>query len=157
MAIIVEDGTSVANANSYVSTAELTAYAAARGVTLASGAETLLIQAMDYIESLSFIGIKWTRDQALQWPRLSVVVDGYTLDVAHIPQELKNGLMAAAIAIDAGNGPLINISRATKREKVGEIEVEYMDGAASVTVVRTINAQLWKLLAGGFGFKVTKA
>jgi hypothetical protein len=157
MAIIVENGTAVSGANSYVSTAELSAYAAARGVTLTLGAETLLIQAMDYIESLSFVGIKWTRDQALQWPRLSVIVDGYTLDVSTIPQQLKNGQMAAALAIDAGNGPLIDLPKNTKREKVGEIDVEYMDGAGSITVVRTINAQLWKLLVGGYGFKVTKA
>ncbi len=65
--------------------------------------------------------------------------------------------MAVALAIDAGNGPLIDVARATKRERVGELEVEYTSGASSVTVVRSINAMLWKILANGSGFKVSKA
>ncbi len=158
MAIVVEDGTVVTGANSYVTAAELSAYAAARSVTLVSGAETLLIQAMDYIESLSFIGIKWTKDQPLSWPRVDVWIDGYYQDVEDIPVQLKNGQMAVALAIDAGNGPLIDLPRGVKRERVGELEVEYMDGAPSVTIARTINANLQKLLAGGSAYiKVTKA
>jgi DnaT-like ssDNA binding protein len=157
MTIIVENGTVVTGANSYVSAADFTAYALARGVTLTSGAETLLIQAMDYIESLSFIGTKWTRDQSLQWPRLNVHIDGYANDVNHIPQELINAQMQVAMAIDTGNGPLATVARSTKRERVGELEVEYMAGAAATPIVRTINAMLWKLLANGFGFRVTKA
>jgi hypothetical protein len=37
--------------------------------------------------------------------------------------------MEVSIAIDAGNDPSANVGRATKREKVGDIEVEYMDSA----------------------------
>lgn len=159
MAIIVEDGTVVAGANSYVSQADLSAYAAARGVTLVSGTETLLIQAMDYIESLNFIGVKWTRDQPLLWPRVDVFLNDYWQDVDDLPQQLLNGQMAVALAIDAGNGPLADVPRATKREKVGEIEVEYSDAAASSVIVKTINAQLGKLLASGStgAFVVRKA
>lgn len=149
MAIIVEDGSIVAGANSYVSESDLVSFATQRGVVLTSGTEQLLIKAMDYIESLSFIGQKSTRDQGLQWPRCNVKVDGYYLDVATIPSELKNGLMQTAIAIDEGNNPLQNTPRSTKREKVGELEVEYMPGAASVEVNNKIMNSLYKLLAAG--------
>ena len=149
MAIIAEDGTIVTGANSYVATADLTTYATARGITLTSGAETLLIQAMDYIESLMYKGVKFTRDQGLQWPRANVVIDGRLFDSDAIPAELIKAQKEVAIAIDQGNGPLINLPRSTKREKVGPLEVEYMDGAASVELNRKITASLWKLLANG--------
>ncbi len=157
MTLTVEDGTIVANANSYVSTTDFTAYATARGVSLTSGAETLLVQAMDYIESLSYIGMKYTAAQSLQWPRSNVYIDGYLFAYNDIPQELINAQMQVAMAIDVGNGPLATIARATKRERVGELEVEYTSGAASVSIVRSINAMLWKLLTNGMGFKVSKA
>lgn len=158
MTIVVEDGSIVTNSNSYVSEAELTAYASARGITLVGDEEELLIKAMDYIESLSFIGIKFTRDQSLQWPRVDVVIDGYYVDADTIPQELKNGQMAVALAIDEGNSPLSNVERKTIRERVGEIEVEYSEGSSSTIISRSINAALSKLIAGGgVMFKVIKA
>ncbi len=157
MTLTVETGAIVANANSYVSTTDFTTYATARGITLTSGAETLLVQAMDYIESLSYIGTKYTATQGLQWPRSNVYIDGYLFAYNDIPQELINAQMQVAMAIDVGNGPLATIARATKRERVGELEVEYTAGADSVAIVRTINAMLWKLLSNGAGFKVIKA
>ncbi len=112
---------------------------------------------MDYIESLSYIGTKYTATQGLQWPRSNVYIDGYLFAYNDIPQELINAQMQVAMAIDVGNGPLATIARATKRERVGELEVEYTAGADSVAIVRTINAMLWKLLSNGAGFKVIKA
>lgn len=155
--IIVEDGSIVTSANSYVTTTELSNYASDRNVTISGDASELLIQAMDYIESLDFIGIKYTNDQSLQWPRTDVIIDGYYQDLDYIPTQLKNGQMAAALAIDAGNGPLIDLPRSVKRQRVGELEVEYMDGSASTIVVRTINSQLRKLLRGGGIMRVDKA
>ncbi len=158
MAVIVEDGSIVANANSYVSEAELTAYALARGKTLTADETQLLIEAMDYIEGLSFIGIKHTQDQALQWPRSYVRLDGYYQNHDDIPAQLKNGLMATAIAIDEGNSPLSDIEKDVQREAIaGVIDVTYSSGAASNTIVRTINNALKKLLSSGAGsFKVSK-
>ena len=151
MAIVVENGSIVAGANSYVSEADLTAYAASRGVTLTTikTTEQLLIIAMDYIESLSYIGLKQTESQPLQWPRESVYIDTYYIDAATIPRELKNGLMATAIAVSDGADPLATIGRATKKEKLDVMEVEYMDNAASTAITRTINASLKKLLKDG--------
>ena len=147
--IIVENGTVVAGANSYVSEADLTAYAADRGVTLTTALDVLIIKAMDYIESLSFIGDKHKEAQPLQWPRDEVYIDRYYIERETIPKELKKGVYTAALAIDAELDPLRIIERATKREKVDVIEVEYMDSAAAQPIVKTINAAMRKILAGG--------
>ena len=159
--IIVENGTVVAGANSYVSEADLTAYAADRGVTLTTALDVLIIKAMDYIESLSFIGDKHTEAQPLQWPRDEVYIDRYYIERETIPKELKKGVYTAALAIDAELDPLRIIERATKREKVDVIEVEYMDSAAAQPIVKTINAAMRKILAGGGSstttFAVTRA
>jgi len=159
--IIIEDGTVVPGANSYASEAELTTYAADRGITLTAATDVLLIKAMDYIESLSFIGTKYSKSQALQWPRSNVYIDGFYFVPTIIPPALKTGQIATALAIDSENSPLATVERATKREKVDVIEVEYMDNAAAQTIVKTITAALRKLLVNAGSstttFAVTRA
>lgn len=150
MAIIVEDGTIVPDANSYVTELELTTYASERGITIAGDTEQLLIIAMDYIESLDYIGIKRTDDQPLQWPRVNVVIDGYIQNVEDIPQELKDSQIQVAISTDGGNDPLADIPRLQKRVGVGRgaVDVEYETGSAT-TLDRKITSKLQKLLASG--------
>ena len=159
--IVVEDGTVVAGANSYVTEAELTTYAADRGVTLTAATDVLLIKAMDYIESLSFIGTKYSKGQALQWPRSNVYIDGFYFVPTIIPPALQTGQIATALAIDSDNSPLATVGRSTKREKVDVIEVEYMSSAAAQPIVKTINAAMRKILvSGGSGtttFEVNRA
>ena len=151
MTIVVEDGTGLSNSNSYVSEAELTVYATQRGITLTGGTEALLIKAMDYLETLNYIGDKKTEEQALQWPRESVYIDGFYIEPSAIPQELKDAQMTLSIEIDEGNNPMATISRATKKEKVDVLEVEYMDNAASAEIIRSVSSMLRKLLATGSG------
>ena len=160
--IIVEDGTEVSGANSYITTTELATYADERGVTIsASTQEDLLIEAMDYIESLSFLGIKKTRDQSLVWPRYNVVVDEYLLLSTTIPQLLQDAQAETALAIDRSESPLADIERKTKKEGLQPgMFIEYADNSSSASIVRKLNAKLHKLLASGIGgvqFKVDKA
>lgn len=157
--IIVEDGSGVTGANSYVSESELATYAADRGVTLTGTDTVLLIQAMDSLEQESFKGDKVLSDQALQWPRMNVVLDGYYIDSDGIPQLLKDAQMETVIAIDAGNNPLNTVARATKSTKVGSIEVEYMDGASDSVKTPAINNKLRKLVksSGGFSVRAVRA
>jgi hypothetical protein len=53
------------------------------------------------------------------------------------------------------------VERATKREKVDVIEVEYMDNAAAQPIVKTINAAMRKILVNAGSstttFAVTRA
>lgn len=159
--IIVEDGSIVPNANSYVSEADLTTYATDRGITLTAATDVLIINAMDYIESLDFIGYQLTEDQPLSWPRGNARKDDiYWYDTDEIPQDLIDGLCETCIAIDQGNDPSSLVERATKREKVGDLEVEYMDSASSTPINRKINNKLKDLVNGsisGASFVVSKA
>lgn len=108
MAVIVEDGSIVANANSYIDEAYARAYASARGVTLpADDAEldVLLIKAMDYLESkrAEFQGDKSDPlNQELQWPRTGVKIDCTQIDADFMPKELKQA--QAQLSIELFNG-----------------------------------------------------
>lgn len=111
-------------------------------------AANLLIPAMDYIEGQVFKGIKIRHDQALQWPRANVYIDGYLVDYDEIPQTLKDAQAEVALSLYAGSDPLSNLAKNQKRVKVGDLEVEYF-GGRSEPIRRKILNKLWKLLAGG--------
>lgn len=146
MALIIENGTIVTGANSYVTALELTAYATARGITISDDEEQLLIRAMDYIESLVYQGVKSNSEQSLQWPRYNVVIDDYLVSSDAIPNELKKGQIEVALAIDNGQDPQADIARLKSSVKVGEIAVTY-EASQATTLVRKISNSLYKLLA----------
>ena len=92
--LIVEDGTKVSNANTYVDLAYLETYASNRGLTLPTlqaDKEIFLLRAMDYLESRrnDFQGVKTHDDQFLQWPRTNVSIDCKAVGIDLIPEELK--------------------------------------------------------------------
>jgi hypothetical protein len=160
--IVVETGAIVTGSNSYVSAADLTTYGTDRGVTIsAANPEDLLIEAMDYLESLEYIGDRYTEDQELEWPRSGAVKKKHwTYDNTEIPQDLIDAQCEVALAIDASNSPLANVERSTIKEKVGDLEVEYKAGSSSSVIVKKINTKLKDLLAsgnGGINFIVSKA
>lgn len=137
MALVVEDGTGVVGAESYLSVEDARAILAKRGQALPTDdaeAEPLLIRAMDYIESLEprFKGSRTSTTQALAWPRSGVIVNGAALGSDVIPSQLKQA--QARLAFDAQTLDLMPTSsgRAVKRQKVDVIETEYMDGESAV-------------------------
>lgn len=149
MPLTVETGTGNTGANSYVSVSDFNSRNSLRGAQLTGDngtAEQVLLIAMDYIESLDYIGYKKTQEQALQWPRTDVYIDGYAFSDSAIPMSLVNAQCEVALAIDAGNSPIADVGRETKREKVGDIEVEYMDTAKADVVRRSVDVHLKKLL-----------
>lgn len=149
MTITVEDGSIVTGANSYASEAELTAFALARGVTLVKTVEQLLIESMDYTESLNFQGAKATKDQDLQWPRTGVYIDNFTVGTREIPKELINAQLTTCIAIDQGNAPNAVLTSGVKREKVDVIETEYQDNAITNAIDPKVTAAFKKLVKMG--------
>ena len=147
--ITKETGTGSSSSTSYVSEADFTTYNAERDVTLSGAngtASEVLIKAMDYLESKSFIGTKNTQEQALQWPRYGAVVDGYYIDSNSIPLLLQEAQMEIAISIDAGTNPMANLARETIREKVDVIEVEYSASAFAQTYLMAAETKLKKLV-----------
>ena len=161
MAIIVEDGTGVAGANSYASAATITAYALDRGITLPASVDSLIYRAMDFLESFSsrFIGVRVSRDQALSWPREYVVIDGFEYPSALLPTMMISALAELVIEVSAGsdpyNPPLGSLP--VIRERVeGAVDVEYSDpvGQAVSAAVRPAMRLINQLIAAGQLFAV---
>ena len=151
MTIIVEDGSIVTGADTYVSVADYESWADARGIEYDTTlVESQILRAMDYIETLRFIGQKSTKAQTLQFPRVGVVVDGYELDYDEIPEQLKKAVYESVKAESEGASQLANVERRTLSEKVGAIEVQYAENSNSTTSVVAINKALYKLLAPAF-------
>jgi hypothetical protein len=106
MTIIVEDGSIVTNANSYVSIADVTTYAENYGyLTTWSGTtvtdtirEQSLLRAMRYIEGLSWRGKRQTQDQGLEFPRSELYDDSnYLLADNTVPTKVANAVCEAVI------------------------------------------------------------
>lgn len=153
MSLVIEDGSNVTGANSYITEAEYQAWADARfgsGRSTApandAAAEVLILRAMDYFEGLNFIGIKANKSQPLQWPRYDVVIDGYDIDSDEIPSLVKSALYEITYAEESSNSELQTIERTTRREKIGDIEVEYKNNSASRTISPAITHALKKLV-----------
>ena len=74
--LTIEDGTVIANANSYTTDAEFVAYAAERGLTIPSvegDRDVLQVLAKDYIDGLTFKGYRADpTNQYLSFPRSGV-------------------------------------------------------------------------------------
>jgi hypothetical protein len=140
MALTVEDGSIVDNANSYNSRAALIEYAAARGVVLADtdATDVFAIKAMDY---LAMYDAQWRGElvdpdvQLLAWPRKGVLLDGAwtELSSAIVPTQLVRAQLELAIQASKGINlvPTSDPSAAfIKREKVDVIETEYSEAVA---------------------------
>lgn len=100
MTLVVEDGTGIAGANSYLSVAELRAFAVDRGLILPaqdSDVATLLVKATDYLELKSYIGVRASDSQGLSWPRTETVYPT-------IPAKLKTA--QCLLSFEAQNGDL---------------------------------------------------
>lgn len=137
MTLIVEDGTGVANANTYATRAEVSAFAALRGATLPTSnaaIDQLLVKAADYTEAFRtrYQGTKVSGTQALQFPRVGVYVDGFLVGSTTIPDDLKNAQMQAAVEYNTVD-LLPNQGKNIKKKKVDVIETEYQDGDGSIT------------------------
>lgn len=151
MAVVVETGSGLNPlANSYVSEADLTAYATARGNVVASATPSaLLISAMDDLETRNYKGARVSVSQPLSWPRDGVYVDGVYIEPDAIPQRIKNAQCEAALLIDSGVDLGAATSGGIKRERVeGAIEVEYAT-SKTTPIYRGMENQLRPLLAGG--------
>lgn len=139
MAFIVEDGTVVAGANSYVTIDFADSYHTDRGNTAWAGTDAVkqsaLIKATDYLQQLyngRWVGYLVDDDQPLDWPRTynRPAYPWVDYDISgEIPERIKQAVCVLAIeALSSDLNPALD--RAVKKEKVDVIEVEYMDNAA---------------------------
>lgn len=133
----------VVGTDTYVTEAELTAYATARGITiLASNKEIILLKAMDYIEIQSYWGTKTDPDQELEFPR-----NGETI----VPEKIKTAQIVTALLIDSGENMFPTPEQAIKREKIDIIEIEYQDFTNSLKNYPQLNKLLTPFLSSSGG------
>jgi len=129
MALIVEDGTGVPGAESYVSAADFQTWATNRGYLLPStvlDVESLLRKAADFIERKRFVGTIEFTDQPLAFPRLVTNSEGIAVSTG-IPAKLKTSQML--LAMESMNGALTAAARANKytATKIDAIYLKYAD------------------------------
>lgn len=155
MALIVEDGTGLATAESFISVADASARQAALGNTnWATLTETEMEQALRrataYMEQAyrqSWKGTRLYRDQALSWPRYGAVVDGYDLNSDYVPADVANA--CADLAFKAAADDLApDLERGIKREKVGPLETEFDTLSPQATRYRAADMALAPYLKG---------
>ena len=128
MSIVVEDGTGLANAVTYVSVADADAYHSAFGNDAWTGTdaakEIALRRAAQYIDArYSFRGLRKTSTQALEWPRVAYEPDGRLEEWP--PTRLVHACCEAALRALSDTLQADASADSVTREKVGEIEVEY--------------------------------
>ena len=168
MTLIIEDGSIVANANSFVTVAELDSYTSARGITLyqedgtteltSDQKEYVLIGGFDYLNSIDpqLKGCRVERAQTGAYPRVGLVIDGFTYDSNEIPSVVKTVQMS--LAVESNQGVDLYSDQATiKSESVGigngavTESKEYQGG--KVEEIRQSNLLLRKL-KGGSGYSM---
>jgi hypothetical protein len=165
VALIVEDGSVVSGADSYVSIADCTTYHAAQGNPAWAAAaeadqETALRRATKWLDNYyrgRWTGVKSDEDQALAWPRSQAVdEDGCSIDDDEIPQVVKDAACEAALrALSATLDP--DISRIKSRVKVGPIEVDYDLGSPPWTEFAIIARLLSGLTTSRTAVKLERA
>jgi hypothetical protein len=151
MALIVEDGTGVAGANSYGDVADARSYASDRGIALGTYVvvSQQLILATDYLESLSYVGVPVLNTQSLSWPRNQVQYDPDTpFPNNAIPIALVFAQFELVIAQAAGLVLQPSVSYASGgfviEEKVDVISTRYSEhiGTTSQPILPKVRALL---------------
>ena len=164
MALIIEDGSEVTGANSYVSVAVARSILAQYGQDLDVDntiAEQQLLFGMSYVEQFraQYTGTKKTREQSTQWPRYNAILDTWTIQSDEIPVELINSQVFAAYENSLGANLEANDSgRKIASEKVDSLQVSYFKSSATSTSVvysRVMN-ELTRLLTSSNNLKLVR-
>lgn len=155
MALIVETGSIIPDADSYVSRADYIDYAAARGVMVPDeeAADVELRKAAQFIDSHEerMKGSRVDRDQPLSFPRKGVEIEGWLWGDDEIPRNVSLCQLNVAMDIHAGIDPYnppSNPGLARKRTRVeGAIDVEFMGDGRGQKLSRT---STWESLLYSF-------
>lgn len=158
MALVVEDGSGIPGANTYVSLNDAVAYASARGLMFpaspAGPAEEALIRATAAIDATyraRFPGQRTNgRAQSLEWPRkYAGDAAGEPIADDEIPLEVINATIEAAIReLASPNSMLPDLERGgqIKSLKAGSVAIEYGGNATARTSFTLIDGILAGLL-----------
>ena len=151
MALIIENGSLVTGANSYITVDGWKSWMDDRNISHTnsdSKIEGAIMRAMDYFESLHFVGEKHEDTQALQWPRDYVYIDGYSIESDEIPKEVKAAMYEVTKMELDGDSPIKEQGRATVSEKIGDIQVTYKGNAGMRKTTPAFTHAVRKLIHG---------
>lgn len=136
MALVIEDGTIIANANSFVTRAEIIAFAALRGVVIADedASDVFAIKAADFLAMREpfMQGVRVSDAQTLPYPRDGVVINGAIVGNTTVPTAIKTAQILLAIAAHSGIDLTPSKAGGDKfviRQKLGPIEREFSEAA----------------------------
>lgn len=158
MALIVEDGSIVAGADSYISVAEADAYHESRGNAawdLIDDKEALLRRATDYMVGkyrLRWAGSRVYSGQALDWPRVDVPILDSRYKAYHdsssVPLEVKQA--CAILALKAHSAALIeDQSQKVISVQVGPITTTYEPSSSTAVKYNEVDNLLSPYFNGG--------
>jgi hypothetical protein len=154
MALIVETGAIIANANSYDSLVNIDAYCTARNYTswlVLSGVdkEAAVLRMMTYLETRIWEGYRVSELQVLSWPRSGVYVPGgFYIEDDVVPSNVKYALAEGAYKESLRPGTMLqDLERGglIKRKRIDVLETEWFDGAPGGTEFVVIDALLYGL------------
>ena len=153
MALIIEDGTIVAGANTYIDVATaniILAYFNMPSLSI-SNDEASLTAAAQYLESFRdrYKGSKVSSAQSLQFPRINLTIDGFDFPSDEIPEQLKKAQAIAASLVSSGKSLYSNSSgQEILSKSVDVISVTYAKNGLSNSqpIFGLIDAQLQPLL-----------
>lgn len=167
MALVTEDGTGKADAESYIAVADADTYFTARGNAAWAALSTeqkeqALRKATDYMQAeydLRWAGERTGETQALSWPRYNVPMRGVSAGLwpsDAVPTAVARA--CAELAVRASAGDLTaDVGAQVKSETVGPISVVYQDGARQQTGYPAIEHMLAALFKSGGQVAVVRA
>ena len=158
MTLVVEDGTGLSNANSFISLAYANTYFTDKAISAWTGSdkakEAALIRATAYL-TIAYIwkGSKINgRSQALAFPRSGVYdLEGYEVAENAVPSEIQKA--AAELALlelitPSTLNPAVKLSERVSREQIGQISVEYVNSNISASADITVVPYVMNLISG---------
>lgn len=158
MALIIETGLGVPDAESYISVADADAYHAARGNAAwepltDEQKEQALRRATGYM--LETYRARWKGQrmystQSLDWPRYNVTVDSFVVGSDVVPSDVANA--CAVLALKANAGDLtVDATRLAQSVTVGPISKTYAEGGSAQTRYVAVDNLLSAYLRSGSG------
>lgn len=142
MTFTVEDGTGLADANSYGSVDECDAYYehhlyANIWEADPTKQEAALVTATRLIDAATrWRGARLTPTQALDWPRLGCVLDDqWEVPADEVPQKVKWATFEFCRFLLVKDRETLTEEPAIKRERVDVLEKEYQDGADRLSII----------------------
>lgn len=154
--VIVETGSLVANANSFVTREIVKGYCDDRGYTFditdTAAADAAVIKGADWLKNtmrLNYRGSLRTAEQTMPWPREDAsFYRGPVIANTAIPQCVKDAQCELSYRAKAGTNLQPDLARGgqVKKEKLDVIEVEYFPGAPPETVLQSVLGMLAPVL-----------